>query len=33
MAQIILDQLTAQTSLALLTVAFGEEQDPYHGAP
>jgi N-methylhydantoinase A/oxoprolinase/acetone carboxylase beta subunit len=32
-AQMILDQLTAQTSFALLSVALGEEQEPYDGAP
>ena len=33
MAKIIIDQLTTQTSKALLTAAFAEESDPYGGAP
>ena len=32
-AQMILDQLTAQTSFALLSAALDEEQEPYDGAP
>ena len=33
MAKIIIDQLTAQTSKALLTAAFAEQNDPYGGVP
>ena len=33
MARLIIDQLTAQTSKALLTAAFAEESDPFGGAP
>jgi N-methylhydantoinase A/oxoprolinase/acetone carboxylase beta subunit len=33
MARLIIDQLTAQTSTALLTAAFAEQSDPFGGAP